>query len=197
MKIDKCSLLSLIDSSDKSIRDFDCQDPEINDFLHEQALEFDKAYRTQTSLFYDEGKNRLAGFYSTSVGLVEIYAPGDFAYFKSKGMIPVNFVDDSADHVFMPALRLNYIGRDRRYSNLGIGSSMVYNLFENFIDAYMEHGIGMSGILLDSTVSAIDFYKDLGFKFLHDRNYSEEDLSTNPRPMFIDFKTISESISHS
>lgn len=193
MEIEKYSLLSLIDDSDKSIRDFDCQDEQINDFLINKALMSDKSYRTQTSLFYNKEENILIGFYSTSVGLVEIKTPKDFKDFKDKEMISSDYVDDSSESIFMPALRLNYLGRDSRYRNQGIGNSMIYNLFENFIAAYMEHGIGMSGILLDSTVCATDFYKSLGFKYLH-RNYSEGDYSLKPRSMFIDFKTISESI---
>ncbi|MFT9269453.1 MAG: hypothetical protein ABF539_08050 [Liquorilactobacillus nagelii] len=189
MKIEKYSLLSLIDDSDKSIRDFDCQDVQINDFLHNHAYSSDKTYRTQTSLFYDKVKNALVGFYSTSVGLVEIRTPKDFKYFKNKGMISDDYIDGNLESIFMPALRLDYLGRDVQYRNQKIGKSMVYDLFKNFIAAYMEHGIGMSGILLDSTICAVDFYKKLGFEYLH-REYSEEDLNTKPRKMFIDIKTV-------
>lgn len=177
------------------LKNFECLEPVVDHFIHEEAVESDKYHQTQTSLFFDNIKQKLVGYYSTSVGILKINSPFEFNKFKKLIPDAVLLSNDSVnDSSFeMPVLRLHYFGRDEEYRGEKFGKAILYNLFTNCIQAYTDHGIGLSGILLDATLAATDFYEDIGFQYV-ERNYTENDFSTKPRRMFIDIDTISEII---
>lgn len=177
------------------LKKFECQEPLVDNFIRKEAVESDNYHQTQTSLFLDKVKDKLVGYYSTSVGILKINSP--FEYNKFKRFIPETVIssDDSVnDSSFeMPVLRLHYFGRDIEYRDQSFGRAILYDLFTNCIEAYTDHGIGLSGILLDATINATEFYEDIGFQYV-ERNFNENDFSTAPRRMFIDIDTISEII---
>lgn len=99
------------------LKNFECLEPVVDRFIHEEAVESDKYHQTQTSLFFDNIKQKLVGYYSTSVGILKINSPFEFNKFKKLIPDAVLLSNDSVnDSSFeMPVLRLHYFGRDEEY----------------------------------------------------------------------------------
>ena len=136
-------------------RKFDCGDKDINDFLWNDALRYQKENIATTLLFIYE--NSILGFCSLAADSVKLEKGTEDT--KIRGGI--GHVHDE-----YPALKLARFGRDVKFRKIGIGN-FVLNYVVG-LAVKLNENAAMRFITLDSYPKRVDYYVERGFvKNLH------------------------------
>lgn len=169
---------------------FSSQVPVVDDFLLNNAKLADDELRSQTSLMVN-GSN-LVGFYTSSVRTFRLEAP-DFAPLKAERILTDAELDSmtQGDVIDLPAVDLSYFAIDWHYQRQGFGTLMMTNFLKNVAEAYIDHGIGFSGVVLFALNEAVPFYQKVGFRALHGIDY-ENTPDLKQYPMFMNSRFLTD-----
>ena len=176
---DEVSILLLTEGY--SIKPFDCEDEDLNDFLFNEATPYQKELLATT--FVMENDEQTLGYYSLlndSLQLREdIFASkSQFRKFLRELMpYPKRHLKT------IPALKIGRLAIDKSFKGKGLGSVIMANIISKCIKMNKEQACRL--ITVDAYKQAIPFYQKMGFKFL-----TEDDKNDTTRLMFLDLANI-------
>lgn len=163
------------------IKPFDCEDDDLNDFLFNKALLYQKELLATT--FVIESEELTLGYYSVlndSLQLKEEDFPSKNKYKKFLSSL----MPHPKRHLkSIPAVKIGRLAIDKAYKGQGLGKIIVQNLMEECID--LNKKIACRLITVDAYKGALTFYQKLGFEFL-----TEKDNNEDIRQMFFDLTNL-------
>ena len=159
------------------IKPFDCEDDDLNDFLFNKALLYQKELLATT--FIVEDKERTLGYYSVlndSLQLKEEDFPSKSKYKKFLS----HLIPHPKRHLkSVPAVKIGRLAIDKTFKGKGLGSVIMANIISKCIKMNQEQACRL--ITVDAYKQAVPFYQKMGFKFL-----IEGDKDDTTRLMFLD-----------
>lgn len=169
-------------------RKFSSGEPVIDAFFHEKAEQSDAEFHTQTTLMFAE--HNLVGFYSSSVRTFEIRYP-DFKDFVREEMLRPEELDamETGDELSYPAINLQYFAINQNRQRNGLGRIMMRTFLSEIAAAYLDHGLGFSGVFLYALPDAVIFYQKSGFRVLNGIDF-ENGPDLQQYPMFLSTKKV-------
>ena len=156
----------LVLTENHSIKPFDCEDDDLNEFLFQEAIPYRKEKLATT--FVVENNERTLGYYSLLNDSLQLRED----MFTSKSQFR-KFLRELMPYPkrhlkTIPALKIGRLAIDKSFKGRGIGRVIMNTI----IDAYKQ---------------AIPFYQRMGFEFL-----SDNDKEDNTRLMFLDLADFEE-----
>ena len=167
----------LVLTENHSIKPFDCEDDDLNEFLFQEAIPYRKEKLATT--FVVENNERTLGYYSLlndSLQLKEemFTSKSQFRKFLRE-LIPY-----PKRHLkTIPALKIGRLAIDKTFKGKGLGSVIMANIISKCIKMNQEQACRL--ITVDAYKQAVPFYQKMGFKFL-----IEGDKDDTTRLMFLD-----------
>ena len=167
----------LVLTENHSIKPFDCEDDDLNDFLFNKALLYQKELLATT--FIVESEERTLGYYSVlndSLQLKEEDFPSKSKYKKFLSYL----IPHPKRHLkSVPAVKIGRLAIDKTFKGKGLGSVIMANIISKCIKMNEEQACRL--ITVDAYKQAVPFYQKMGFKFL-----IEGDKDDTTRLMFLD-----------
>ena len=173
--LEEISILLL--TEDYPIKPFDCEDEDLNDFLFNEAVSYQKELLATT--FVMENDKQTLGYYSLlndSLQLKEemFASKSQFRKFLRELMpYPKRHLKT------IPALKIGRLAIDKTFKGKGLGSVIMANIISRCIKMNEEQACRL--ITVDAYKQAVPFYQKMGFKFL-----IEGDKDDTTRLMFLD-----------
>ena len=167
----------LVLTENHSIKPFDCEDDDLNEFLFQEAIPYRKEKLATT--FVVENNERTLGYYSLlndSLQLREdmFISKSQFRKFLRE-LVPY-----PKRHLkTIPALKIGRLAIDKTFKGKGLGSVIMANIISKCIKMNQEQACRL--ITVDAYKQAVPFYQKMGFKFL-----IEGDKDDTTRLMFLD-----------
>ena len=167
----------LLLTEDYPIKPFDCEDEDLNDFLFNEAVSYQKELLATT--FVMENDKQTLGYYSLlndSLQLKEemFTSKSQFRKFLRELMpYPKRHLKT------IPALKIGRLAIDKTFKGKGLGSVIMANIISKCIKMNQEQACRL--ITVDAYKQAVPFYQKMGFKFL-----IEGDKDDATRLMFLD-----------
>ena len=176
---DEISILLL--TEDYPIKPFDCEDEDLNDFLFNEAVPYQKELLATT--FVMENDKQTLGYYSLlndSLQLKEemFTSKSQFRKFLRELMpYPKRHLKT------IPALKIGRLAIDKTYKGKGLGMIFIRNVIRDCVE--LNRKIACRLITVDAYKGALTFYQKLGFEFL-----TEKDEQEDIRQMFLDLQNL-------
>ena len=165
------------------IKPFDCKDDDLNDFLFNKALLYQKELLAIT--FVVENEEHTLGYYSVlndSLQLKEEDFPSKSKYKKFLSYL----IPHPKRHLkSVPAVKIGRLAIDKTYKGKGLGKMIMQNLMDECIE--LNKKIACRLITVDAYKGALTFYQKLGFEFL-----TEKDEQEDIRQMFLDLTNLND-----
>lgn len=163
---------------DYKIKQFDCEDRDLNEFLFKDA--FDYLYELLAVTYLFETKNETVAFYSVINDKISCEIETSKSKFKkiSRGIPhPKRWMKS------YPAVKIARLGVSSKYQGEKVGSQILQFVKYSFIE---KNKTGCRFITLDAynEANVIEFYKKNGFDFL-----TTNDENDKTRLMYFDLKT--------
>ena len=177
MKNNSEEISILLLTEDYPIKPFDCEDEDLNDFLFNEAVSYQKELLATT--FVMENDKQTLGYYSLlndSLQLKEemFASKSQFRKFLRELMpYPKRHLKT------IPALKIGRLAIDKTFKGKGLGSVIMANIISRCIKMNEEQACRL--ITGDAYKQAVPFYQKMGFKFL-----IEGDKDDTTRLMFLD-----------
>jgi acetyltransferase, GNAT family len=176
---DEVSILLLTEGY--SIKPFDCEDEDLNDFLFNEATPYQKELLATT--FVMENDEQTLGYYSLLNDSLQLRED----MFASKSQFR-KFLRELMPYPkrhlkTIPALKIGRLAIDKTFKGKGLGSVIMANIISKCIKMNKEQACRL--ITVDAYKQAIPFYQKMGFKFL-----TEDDKNDTTRLMFLDLANI-------
>ena len=176
---DEVSILLLTEGY--SIKPFDCEDEDLNDFLFNAATPYQKELLATT--FVMENDEQTLGYYSLLNDSLQLRED----MFASKSQFR-KFLRELMPYPkrhlkTIPALKIGRLAIDKSFKGKGLGSVIMANIISKCIKMNKEQACRL--ITVDAYKQAIPFYQKMGFKFL-----TEDDKNDTTRLMFLDLANI-------
>ena len=177
MKNNSEEISILLLTEDYPIKPFDCEDEDLNDFLFNEAVSYQKELLATT--FVMENDKQTLGYYSLlndSLQLKEemFTSKSQFRKFLRELMpYPKRHLKT------IPALKIGRLAIDKTFKGKGLGSVIMANIISKCIKMNQEQACRL--ITVDAYKQAVPFYQKMGFKFL-----IEGDKDDTTRLMFLD-----------
>ena len=176
---DEVSILLLTEGY--SIKPFDCEDEDLNDFLFNEATPYQKELLATT--FVMENDKQTLGYYSLLNDSLQLRED----MFASKSQFR-KFLRELMPYPkrhlkTIPALKIGRLAIDKSFKGKGLGSVIMANIISKCIKMNKEQACRL--ITVDAYKQAIPFYQKMGFKFL-----TEDDKNDTTRLMFLDLTNI-------
>jgi len=169
------------------IKPFDCEDEDLNDFLFNKALLYQRELLATT--FVVESEERTLGYYSVlndSLQLKEEDFPSKSKYKKFLSSL----MPHPKRHLkSVPAVKIGRLAIDKTFKGKGLGRMILRNLIDDCLKLNKKMACRL--ITVDAYKGALSFYQKLGFEFL-----TEKDEQEDIRQMFLDLTTISKLAPH-
>jgi GNAT superfamily N-acetyltransferase len=142
------------------IQNFQCNEEGVEEFLKEHALRLQENNMTVTRLFFN-ASGELVGYFTLFNDAVPRI--GKHKIEKEQWALP--------NSKFFPAIRLHYIGVDKRYTKQGIGHTMLMTVFAICEDIAQYSGCVF--ISVEALIDAVGFYENYDFKIIgrHDKAF--------------------------
>lgn len=141
---DKLEAIPLVVFEEKEkLKDFNCQTPVIDNFLHNDALKSDGLGYTSTTIIVNSNDD-IVGFFTLNMATER---------FK---------VDDGHSEYLTPYVNLAYLAVDYKYCERGYGKRIVKHIYQKLSSVFLI--IGFPYIYVDALAESVDFYKKVGFK---------------------------------
>ncbi|MDP3396876.1 MAG: hypothetical protein Q8S57_09480 [Methanoregula sp.] len=159
-------------NADHDVSGFYSSEPELNEFLKEDALVNQNNLISVTRLVFFKGD--LVGYFTLINDSIEVRA--------------VEECDREESYHFRkyPALKIARLATHNDFERFGVGRSMLRKIFT--ISITLSHYVGCRIITVDSKYSAVNFYKKFAFK-----QAIRTPLETVP--LYLDLKNALERIS--
>lgn len=168
------------------IKPFDCEDDDLNDFLFNKALLYQKELLATT--FIIEDKERTLGYYSVlndSLQLKEEDFPSKSKYKKFLSHLS-HLIPYPKRHLkSVPAVKIGRLAIDKTYKGKGLGRIFIRNISDDCIE--LNKKIACRLITVDAYREALPFYQRFGFEFL-----TEKDEQEDIRQMFLDLTNLND-----
>jgi len=176
---DEVSILLL--TEDYPIKPFECEDEDLNDFLFNEAVPYQKELLATT--FVMENDEQTLGYYSLLNDSLQLRED----MFASKSQFR-KFLRELMPYPkrhlkTIPALKIGRLAIDKSFKGKGLGSVIMANIISKCIKMNKEQACRL--ITVDAYKQAIPFYQKMGFKFL-----TEDDKNDTTRLMFLDLANI-------
>ena len=177
MKNNSEEISILLLTEDYPIKPFDCEDEDLNDFLFNEAVSYQKELLATT--FVMENDKQTLGYYSLlndSLQLKEemFASKSQFRKFLRELMpYPKRHLKT------IPALKIGRLAIDKTFKGKGLGSVIMATIISRCIKMNEEQACRL--ITVDAYKQAVPFYQKMGFKFL-----IEGDKDDTTRLMFLD-----------
>ena len=176
---DEVSILLLTEGY--SIKPFDCEDEDLNDFLFNEATPYQKELLATTVVM--ENDEQTLGYYSLLNDSLQLRED----MFASKSQFR-KFLRELMPYPkrhlkTIPALKIGRLAIDKSFKGKGLGSVIMANIISKCIKMNKEQACRL--ITVDAYKQAIPFYQKMGFKFL-----TEDDKNDTTRLMFLDLANI-------
>lgn len=132
-------------------KSFDCDIPELNDYLQKQAMQHTKSGVSRTFILTND-KNNIQGYYSLSMGSID------------KSLLPKNLQKKFPHHP-LPIVRLGRLAVDKNYQRQGLGKRLLVHALKKC--NLLSKEIGMVAVVIDAKdQQAKDFYLQFEFESL-------------------------------
>ena len=153
---------------------FECVDGDLNDFLREEAKDYQAELLSVTYLVYYEGE--LAAYFSLLNDVVRLEDTEKRVRNRINRKIPF-----SKQRNHYAAAKIGRLAVDRRFARQGIGEFMLNNICMMLIT---DNKLGCRFLTVDALASATAFYEQKGgFRF-----FTELDEGDDTRLMYFDLK---------
>ena len=173
----------LLLTENHTIKPFDCEDDDLNDFLFNEAIPYTKEMLATT--FIIENDERTLGYYSLLSDSFRV----EETNFASKTQYK-NFLRELVPHPKrhlkgFPAIKIGRLAIDKTFKGKGLFALIVNAIIADCIHINQKHACRL--ITIDAYKKAIPFYERFGFQFL-----TENDKDLNIRQMFLDLSKIKD-----
>ena len=173
----------LVLTENHSIKPFDCEDDDLNEFLFEEAIPYRKEKLATT--FVVENNKRTLGYYSLLNDSLQLRED----MFTSKSQFR-KFLRELMPYPkrhlkTIPALKIGRLAIDKSFKGRGIGRVIMNTIIDDCVELNDRHACRL--ITVDAYKQAIPFYQRMGFEFL-----SDNDKEDNTRLMFLDLADFEE-----
>lgn len=157
------------------IKSFSSTDAELNDFLLEEAKDYQTELMAVTYLVVDIANHQLAAYYSLLNDSIRFSSDDK----KTRNRINRN-IPHSKQRNSYPAIKIGRLAVDRRYMGEGLGKRLLFDIAYNHISNYSS---GCRFLTVDAVASAVGFYEHFGF-----RPFTDKDINDDTRQMYFDLK---------
>lgn len=159
-------------STNHCISDFDCGDPDLNEFLHDNALNF--ASQRIAYTFVLEDNQRIAAYFCLLNDKITQQESSNNKWKKIKKDFP-----DGKQFSSYPAIKIGRFAVSKAYRGLNLGTILMDKL-KDMLNSITNYS-AFRYLTVDAYLSAIGFYEKNNFKILSPQT-KEEDT----RLMFFD-----------
>ena len=134
---------------------FDCDVPELNDYLQKQAMQHAKSGVSRTYVLISESNN-IQGYYSLSMGSID------------KSLLPKSLQKKFPHHP-LPIVRLGRLEVDKNCQRQGLGKRLLVHALKKC--NLLSKEIGMVAVVIDAKdQQAKDFYLQFEFESLPEQD---------------------------
>jgi GNAT superfamily N-acetyltransferase len=155
-----------------AIKSFDCEDPDLNDFLHNNASKSLDSLLSVTYLI--ESDTECIAFFSI---LNDKIVAQDFDDDKKFGKFKKKLPHDKRYRSY-PAVKIGRLGVTKNIQNKGTGRQIIEFLIQMFIS---NNRTGCRYITVDAYRQSLGFYEKMGFVF-----FGDKDKHLDTRAMYLD-----------
>ena len=163
-----------------AITSFDCDDIDLNDFLHNDAKNYLRSMLAVTYLAKIE--NEIAAYFclsNDSLTRTTILTNEEKALWNKVG----RKIPNCKRRRTYPAVKIGRLAVAKEYSGFGIGQQIIRSIAMIYINK--QHHAGCRFITVDAYQSALGFYQKNKFQYL-----TTKDIDDDIRTMYFDLKTI-------
>jgi GNAT superfamily N-acetyltransferase len=174
-------ILSRLDP-DKNVAAFDCGDIDLNNFLSNDAANYQKERLAVTHILASSTgeKVQIAGYFCLLADKL-VFDPSDGEQRKVwKGFNKKNKIHFDKHRKSYPAVKIGRLAVASAFAGKGLGRRMIANIFTIVIGM---NNIGCRFITVDAYQNAFDFYRKNNFNYL-----SDDDKEEPTRLMYFDIK---------
>ena len=163
------------------IKTFESYEPELSDFLKEDALEQQDRKISVTYLWFTRATNELVAYITICPDCVKLKNISE--------ELAKNFRDKGINYKSLPSLKIGRVCVDNRFLRRGIGSLMID--FAINLAVKLSKEVGCRFLYLDakrnedSDKDAIHFYKKIGFEIYKYRDSKETPMYMDILPFII------------
>lgn len=182
MPEEELSQLSLILLDENhTIKPFDCEDTDLNEFLFEKAMLYKKEFLATT--FILENEEHTIAYYSIFNDSLKVEEES----FASKSAFK-RFLKELVTHPkrhlkSFPALKIGRLGIDKNYKGKGLGKLIVNNIINDTLELNEKQACKL--ITVDAYNQSLIFYERLNFEYL-----TESDKDEETRQMYLDLTSL-------
>jgi predicted GNAT family N-acyltransferase len=155
-----------------AIKDFDCEDQDLNDFLLNESKNFASQLLAVTYIL--ENNEETIAFFSVlndKISVKEVGNPNIWSLIQR--LLPARKSLKS-----YPAVKLGRVGVNKNHKKKGIGTSIISFLIDSFLS---NNKTGCRFITVDAYSKSLAFYEKTGFEYL-----TEKDKGKDTRLMYLD-----------
>lgn len=166
----------------KAINDFESYEPELKEFLVEDALNQQDRKISVTYLWFLRETNDFVGYITFSPDCVKLKSIDP--------MLSAKFRDKGINYKSLPALKIGRLCVDNRFLRRSVGTLFIQ--FAIQVAKEISSKVGCRFIYLDakrnddSSKDAIHFYKNIGFQIYKERNKKETPMYLDIHPFIKD-----------
>ena len=166
-------LLDLTQESELSA--FECADADLNDFLLNEAKDYQSELLAKTYLLRNPQNNEIVAYYSLLNDVARLDETEKSVRNRINRKIPF-----AKQRTHYPAVKIGRLAVSKAYAGLGVGGMILRNL--KFI---FTHGnrTGCRFLTVDAYAAATGFYERNGFRF-----FTDADKDDDTRLMYFDLK---------
>jgi GNAT superfamily N-acetyltransferase len=154
ISFDELSIEPLSTAHNSALTFFDCEEPDLNEYIHDDALWQQEKRLNRTFLFLH--KSRIVGFISLNADLTKPH------YLRKEDVITKKGSDKPAYSDGFPCALIGRLAVDKEYKGHNIGTSIVYWAVGIVADQVSKY-IGVTYITVDLKAESRNFYIKLGF----------------------------------
>jgi len=142
-------------NSELDLSGFECSNPDLNEFLHEDAIHYQEERLAVTRVI--QWQENIVGYFTLVSDSIEVEA--------------IKSGDGSLEYPYRryPALKIARLATDNRYQRQGIGRAMLLKTME--IAIVLSGYIGVRILTVDSKPESVGFYENFGFKRATRKNH--------------------------
>ena len=177
MKNNSEEISILLLTEDYPIKPFDCEDEDLNDFLFNEAVSYQKELLATT--FVMENDKQTLGYYSLLNDSLQLKEEMFTSKSQFKKFLRELMPYPKRHLKTIPALKIGRLAIDKTFKGKGLGSVIMANIISRCIKMNEEQACRL--ITVDAYKQAVPFYQKMGFKFL-----IEGDKDDTTRLMFLD-----------
>jgi len=170
-------------TSQRILRQFDCGNDQVNQYLWHQAIQDEKHHTRSTTIYLDG--DRIVAYYTISTGVIDVKTGYDRLIFNRLRALP----SDNNQQINLPVVEISWLGVDTRWQRQHLGAKLIYDCFDSVLKLRFDLNIGTIGIVVSSLSAALDFYKQYAFKYLH-YDYDNQAMFPKTYPLFVSTESL-------